>query len=106
MSWINIIQLSKKCEDFIKNNPSLKFSKFACKKGNFIFYREYINFQNIRYETADIRLCLMINEQGIEGWSIDYRRYTSKWQNLPLFGDFDECLNEIKSGKWDVLNPL
>ncbi len=106
MGWISIPALSKKCELFIKKNPQLKLSKFACRNGNFIFYREYINIQKIKYEDADIRIYLVENEKGVEGWSVDYMRHTGKWENLPIFGDFDDCLNEIKSGKWEVLNPL
>ncbi|HIH31512.1 TPA: hypothetical protein HA235_02285 [Candidatus Woesearchaeota archaeon] len=100
MGWISIPVLSKKCELFIEKNPQLKISKFACKKGNFIFYREYVNIQKVKCETADIRICLVKNDKGIESWSVDYMRHTGKWQNILIFRDFDECLNEIKSGKW------
>jgi hypothetical protein len=104
MAWINIPQLNKKCEEFILTNPQIKLSKYVCKKSNFIFYREYINIQNVTNVVADIRVCLVKNEKGIEGWSVDYKRHTGKWENLPIFGDFDQCLNEIKSGKWEVLD--
>jgi len=106
MGWISIPELSKKCEEHIKKNPQLKISKFTCRNGNFIFYREYVNIQKIKNEIADIRICLVKNEKGIEGWSVDYMRHTGKWENLPIFGNFDQCLYEIKSGKWEVLNPL
>ena len=106
MGWISIPQLSKSCEDFIKNNPQLNLSKFSCRNGNFIFYRKYVTVQNVKSETADIRICFVKNDKGIEGWSVDYKRHTGKWQNLPIFSDFNECLDSIKSEKWEVLKPL
>src|SRR3989339_730525 len=101
MAWISIPALSKKCERFIEENPKLKISKYTCRNGTFVFYREYVNVQKIKYETAVFRICLVKNEAGIEGWSVDYRRHTGKWHNLPIFGDFDECLQEIKKGTWE-----
>ena len=39
--------------NFVRDNPELKLSKFVFRKGNFVFYREYVNIQKVRYETAD-----------------------------------------------------
>jgi len=73
MGWISIPQLSKSCEDFIKNNPQLNLSKFSCRNGNFIFYRKYVTVQNVKSETADIRICFVKNDKGIEGWMLIIR---------------------------------
>jgi len=43
--WINIENLKKECNDFIKNNPELKLSKVIfkdSKKGcSFVLFRKY-----------------------------------------------------------------
>lgn len=107
MGWILVPALSGKCEDFIKNNHYLKISKFVYKNGNFIFYREYTNINNgIKHQSADFRICFAHDSNGKEGWCVSYMRHTLKWQDLPIFGSFDYCLNEIKSGRWEVLKPL
>ncbi|MDI6737271.1 MAG: hypothetical protein QME12_02020 [Nanoarchaeota archaeon] len=105
MGWICIPELSKKCAKFIDKNPHLKISKFVCRNGNFLFYKEYVNMQKIKYEDAVFRLCLVTDKKGYEGWSVDYMRHTGKWQPLPIFGAFEHCLKEIKSGTWGVLMP-
>ena len=106
MGWILVPELSKKCAEFIEKNPQLKISKFVYRKGSFVFYRKYTTVQNITHESANFRICCVADEKGVEGWCVDYMRYTGKWQNLPLFGDFEYCLKEIKSGKCAVLNPM
>ncbi len=106
MGWINIQELSKKCADFIEKNPQLKISKFVFRKPNFVFYRKYTTMQNMTDESAEFRLCFVADEKGVEGWTVDYMRHTGKWQNLPIFGSFEDCLKELKSGIWAVLNPM
>jgi len=106
MSWISIPELSKKCKLFIEKNPQLEILKSVCKNGEFIFYREYVNIEKIKNVIADIRIRFVKNEKGVEGWCVAYMRYTGKWETLPIFGDFDNCLNEIKSGKWEILKPI
>lgn len=106
MGWINVPELSRKCTEFIERNPQLKISRFVYRNGSFIFYRRYTNMENEVCESKDFRICLVVDEKGVEGWSVDYMRHTGRWQNLPIFGDFEHCLNEVKSGEWAVLNPL
>ncbi len=106
MGWINIPELSRKCAEFAEKNPKLKISKFVCRNGNFVFYRKFTNIQKITYESADFRICFVMNEKGAEGWAVDYMRHTGKWQPLQIFGSFDYCLKQIKSGKWGALNPM
>lgn len=105
--WINIPSLKEKCQEFINNNPQLNISKFVEKKGDFVFYRKYTPWKsNEEYESADFRIIAVRTEKKEEGWSIDFMRHTGKWTNLPIFGSFDDCLDEIKSGKWWMLLPL
>lgn len=106
MGWINIPDLSRKCENFIEKNPQLKISKFVYRNGTFVFYSKNTDMQNMIYESSEFRICLVADEKGSEGWTVDYMRHTGKWQNLPIFGSFDDCLEEIKSNKWGVFNPL
>ncbi len=106
MGWINIPELSKKCAEFVEKNPQLKISKFAYRTGSFIFYRKYTTMENRVCETKDFRICYVVDGKGVEGWCVDYMRHTGRWQNLPIFGDFKHCLNEIKNGKWGVLNSF
>jgi len=104
---INVLFLKEQCQKFIKENPGLKISKVVEKKGDFVFYRVYKNINTkIDYETADFRIVLVRNENKEEGWSIEYMRYTGRWTALPIFGDFEYCLDEIENGSWDVLKPL
>lgn len=107
MGWISVPNLSEKCADFIKNNLSLRIPQFVYRNGSFVFYREYSNIDNgIKHQSADFRICLARDDKGSEGWCVSYMRHTGKGQDLPIFGDFDYCFDEIKSGKWGVLNPL
>jgi len=104
---INIPNLKEQCQKFIKNNPQLKISKFVEKKGTFVFYRKYTPWKSKEeYESADFRIIIVRTEKKEEGWSIDFMRHTGKWTLLPIFGSFDTCLNEIKSGKWWMLMPM
>lgn len=105
MGWINIQKLKERCEDFIEKNPRMKFSKIVQRNGTFVFYREYTNPNKDKYEIADMRICLVRDDNGAEGWSVDYMRHNGKWQNMSIFGDFGHCLDEIRSGKWGLLNP-
>lgn len=106
MSWISIPELDRKCTIFIGKNPQLKISKFVYRKSSFVFYRKYTTMQKIVNESADFRICLVMDEKGVEGWCVDYMRHTGKWQCLPIFCTFEHCLKEIKSGNWAVLNPM
>ena len=107
MGWINIPFLTEKCNKFIKDNPQLKISKCVYRNGSFVFYREYINhFSKEKHESADFRISLACDEKGNEGWAVSYFRHTGKWSDLPIFGDFDYCLEEIKSGDFAILMPL
>lgn len=104
--WINIPDLKEKCQKFIDDNPELKISKFIEKRGTFVFYRKFKAWKsNEEYETADFTI-ILVKMGRDEGWSVDYMRHTSKWTNLLIFGTFEECLKEIKNGKWMVLMPL
>lgn len=106
MAWISIPNLSEKCKKFIEKNPKLKFSKFVCRKGDFIFYIKHTiwNTKEER-EFPHFRIILIENEKGDEGWNVQYMRHTGKWSPLLIFGNFDYCLNEVKSGNYAVLMP-
>lgn len=106
MALINIPHLQEKCKIFIKDNPHLKISKCIHRRGSFVFYREYTNyFSKEKHESADFRISLVSDEKGNEGWAVSYFRHTGKWSDLPIFGDFDHCLQEIKSGDFAILMP-
>lgn len=49
---------------------------------------------------------ILVKKGREEDWAVDYMRHNGKWTNLPIFGTFEECLKEIKSGRWMVLMPL
>lgn len=104
--WTNVPVLTGKCEKFIKDNPKLRLSKVVFRKGSFVFCREHTHFKSEEtHESADFRITAAKNEKGGEGWGVSYMRHTGKWQNLPVFGTLDNCFKEIKSGKWNVLDP-
>ena len=106
MALISVPFLTEKCNKFIKDNPQLKISKSVYRKGSFVFYREYANyFSKEKHESADFRISLVSDETGNEGWAVSYFRHTGKWSDLPIFGDFDYCLKEIKSGDFAILMP-
>lgn len=107
MAFIPIPFLMEKCDKFVNDNPPLKISKCVSRGGSFVFYREYTNsVSKEKHESADFRISLVSDKKGNEGWAVSYFRHTGKWSDLPIFGDFDYCLKEIKSGDWAVLTPM
>src|SRR3989344_7697423 len=106
MAWINIPFLTEKCNQFIKKNIQLKISKCVYRRGSFVFYRESTDFfSKETYESSNFRISFVSDKEGTEGWVVSYLRHTGKWSDLPIFGEFDSCLKEIKSGDFAILMP-